>query len=55
MKQTLRWFITSLILGSILGLAHGPSNATEAFGLILLGTTFFLGMLIGMLGAKENN
>ena len=53
MKQTLRWLISSILLGAILTLFCAPNNSQEFMGYWMCGTAFFLGMLINMLGAKE--
>jgi hypothetical protein len=53
MKQTLKWLISSILLGAILTLFCSPNNSQEFMGYWICGTGFFLGMLINMLGAKE--
>ena len=52
-KQTLKWLINSVLLGALLAMFGRPSNLQEFLVYWMGGTVFFLGMLIGMLGAKE--
>jgi hypothetical protein len=52
-KQTLKWLINSVLLGALLAMFGRPSNLQEFLVYWMGGTVFFLGMLIGMPGAKE--
>jgi hypothetical protein len=45
--------INSVLLGALLAMFGRPSNLQEFLVYWMGGTVFFLGMLIGMLGAKE--